>query len=101
MLELLVEQYGLKVTPKPIIAKDKAVSKYPVGTLRELATFIMKCPADQVVEINYDALTQANISTLHQMARGAGYHLHCIRFKDKRILWMEFEFTGGGLPDRG
>lgn len=91
MLELLIEQFGLKVAYKPNIVRKKTTTKFPIGTLRDLGDYVLACPSDSVVEIEEHALTASNVNTVSQKLKLAGYKLHCVKQNGKRLLWAETE----------
>jgi hypothetical protein len=89
MLEILKEQYNLTYANWPEIAKPKKVAHYPIGTLRDLADFIIMCPEGKVVEIDANALTASNVSTISLRLKSLNYKLHCVKNGNKKILWSE------------
>lgn len=96
VLEILQEQFGLGYVNRPQIARTKRSSNYPVGTLRDLADFIINCPDGKIVEINFNALTASNISAISQSLKVRAYKLHCVRLNDKRVMWAEQELVLNG-----
>lgn len=82
-------QMGLEVIPIPQDFELEKVQLYPTGVLQELAHTVMELEPGKCISMNYEALTNSNISTLHGYMRSKGYSLHCLRNGNKRVLYSE------------
>jgi hypothetical protein len=83
------KQMGLSVVPLPVRTGLTKIQLYPSGLLMELLQRLIKLEPNTCVQVNYEALTNSNISTMHGQAKMLGYKLHCLRDGEKRILYTE------------
>jgi len=82
-------QMGLEIVPRPQTFELEKTQLYPSGVLQELAHTIMELESDKCISMNYEALTNSNISTLHGYVKSHGHALHCYRNGNKRVLFSE------------
>lgn len=89
LLETYADEMGYREIKIPGKIEIKRVQKYNIGLLKELADVLIGILPDGAVEVNHEALTNSNISTLHLNCKQKGYKLHCLRSDTKRILYVE------------
>lgn len=89
LLDSYREQMGLKIINLPQKYSLEKVQLYNVGLLKELVDELIILEKDKAIEVNFEALTPSNVSTLHQNCKVKGYKLHCLRNGLKRVLFVE------------
>lgn len=82
-------QMGWRLVVKPIKMELERVNLYPNGMLTEIVDRLSLLSKDQAIETNYEAFTNSNISSMHQIAKMQGFKLHVLRSGNKRILYVD------------
>lgn len=86
------DKMGLKIIERPpgIRPPKKNFQLWPNGTLSSLGdTLINIIKEGYALEMNYESLTNSNLTTLHTYMYKRGYKLHCWRAEHKRVLFVE------------
>ena len=89
LLEQFKKQMGLEVVSLPVMMEATKVQLYPSGVLKELVEQLLEVPEGMCLQVEYEALSNSNIGTLHQLCKMKGYKLHCLRNGSKRVLYVE------------